>query len=920
MKWNRGIATWLVSIGILGGIAILFVLPVWLQATPTSDQSRPVPSSEPSPYDPEVQHLLETTYLGHAAGLPDPGEPAVVLQKYLEQNAHGYHSLLAADSKKLDSEVAAWEDLTKQYPESRHAYVGLAKHYRTKALATGDIQYTRQAADAYIQAADLAMAHGRIRYTRELSTLLVELGDREGLDEIFGQILAQPKDMDRNRYYLALVHYANGLARFSDDRAWDYFEEAINFHPENNDEAVNLYAQSLLDRGQGEKALDLLDTHFTPEQRIESEIPAFLRKQALELAGLDTASADAELALIRERSSNGPVMGSSPVPSASANSKTVEAELAFPDNEVFISRSLSTGDSRVSTIFAARASASTVGEDAIFSPNGAMNNRWPDMLPTVTANKLATLKWPNSTRAGLVRISTDNRVYYRYFNGSAWEKIECPGSSVKVDWCALSVLPNGHSAIDIAAVVYANNQADIFAVANDNCTIYSSRSVNGTTWGAWQWWGACGDNITAAIMPDGTGFAAIRATQAGNQAAVRYFNGSTWAGSWTGIGGIVNDLALLAYANPAQIGGIRMGLSAVGSDNCTVYGNNWNGSSWSGWFSVASCYKQVSAFNTSDGGAYQLFIGSNDQLSTQRFTGSAWAGIVPQGGMRKWIATAGVNIDDEAGNAYEHTEFSDDCRPQNATPCFPDPNGIDCWTAPTINLAEIIYNEAQGETRGAQAMVGWTVRNRAFQSLKTPSTCGTYPGAEGGGTVTADCRDKVRVSDPNFPQESKQYCCAMHGGQFLWGTSGYQFNDEHVPFDVLRTGGFINMAFRVLNGWVLDMSNPSWKPSGIPGCPQTPSCGTPTSTTGGPFCTYKGGVTNVRELPPGGGPMEFRGNDYCASTNGAPLSSCKWYAGDVCGNHDSPPEDGDPVEVPRYSTTCAQTGASRDNFFWNRQP
>jgi hypothetical protein len=73
MQWHRGIAVWLVSVGILGGVVALVVLPVVLRATPTSDQRIPVPSPEPSPYDPEVQHLLETTYLGHAAGLPDPG-------------------------------------------------------------------------------------------------------------------------------------------------------------------------------------------------------------------------------------------------------------------------------------------------------------------------------------------------------------------------------------------------------------------------------------------------------------------------------------------------------------------------------------------------------------------------------------------------------------------------------------------------------------------------------------------------------------------------------------------------------------------------------------------------------------------------------------------------------------------------------
>ena len=95
--------------------------------------------------------------MGHAAALPDPGEPAVVLQKYLEQNAHGYHSLLAEQSDKLDTALAEWEALVQQYPKSRHAFVGLAKHYRTKAQVFGDISYTHQAADAYIRAAEIGL-------------------------------------------------------------------------------------------------------------------------------------------------------------------------------------------------------------------------------------------------------------------------------------------------------------------------------------------------------------------------------------------------------------------------------------------------------------------------------------------------------------------------------------------------------------------------------------------------------------------------------------------------------------------------------------------------------------------------------------------------------------------------------------------
>ena len=229
-----------------------------------------------------MQQLLDTTYLGHTNELPDLGEPAEVLQKYLEQNAHGYQDQLATQAQKLDTGLAIWKNLVQRYPNSRHAQVALAKHYRAKAIASGDIAYTRQAADAYISATEIGLENGRIRYTRELSELLGELGDRKGLDEIFGRILAQPKDMDHDYYYLALVHYADGLARFSDDRAWSYFEDAIALYPENNLEAINRYAKSLLDRAQPQKALEVLDTHLTSEMRTRHILPVQLRKQALE--------------------------------------------------------------------------------------------------------------------------------------------------------------------------------------------------------------------------------------------------------------------------------------------------------------------------------------------------------------------------------------------------------------------------------------------------------------------------------------------------------------------------------------------------------------------------------------------------------------------------------------------------------------
>jgi hypothetical protein len=176
MRWTHKVTTVFVTCCITGGIGAVFNMPVVLTATALSDPSANVLSPEPTAYAPDVQQLLDTTYLGHTKELPDFGEPAEVLQQYLKQNAHGYQDQLITQDKKLEDGLITWEGLVQRYPKSRHAQVALAKHYRAKAIASGDIAYTRRAADAYISAADLGLENGRIRYTRELSTLLVELG------------------------------------------------------------------------------------------------------------------------------------------------------------------------------------------------------------------------------------------------------------------------------------------------------------------------------------------------------------------------------------------------------------------------------------------------------------------------------------------------------------------------------------------------------------------------------------------------------------------------------------------------------------------------------------------------------------------------------------------------------------------------
>jgi len=328
---------------------------------------------------------------------------------------------------------------------------------------------------------------------------------------------------------------------------------------------------------------------------------------------------------------------------------------------------------------------------------------------------------------------------------------------------------------------------------------------------------------------------------------------------------------------------------AIGSGDCGLYYRDWNGSSWTNWALVATCYKQVSSFSTytGDGGAYMLLLDTNNLLHTNRFTGSVWSGIRPPDTQTPWLAAAGLNIDDDTGNVYEHTQTADDCRVSSflfGPVC--DSHG-NCFYAQGVNLAEIIYNEAAGETLGAQDAVGWTVRDRAFEGLSDTKLCGSYVGAETGGTVTATCRANVQCNAPGLCDNTPRYCCVMHGGQFRVGTSGYQFDDEHVDMDTLTSSGVMFEAELVGTGLVPDIST-SWCPSGIGQCYF--DCLFPDSDQ---F------ISNYSEPSPHG-PMEFQSSVYPL-----PNPSCQQApTANTC---------------PGGATNSVCCNASPNNYFWNRK-
>ena len=230
---------------------------------------------------------------------------------------------------------------------------------------------------------------------------------------------------------------------------------------------------------------------------------------------------------------------------------------------------------------------------------------------------------------------------------------------------------------------------------------------------------------------------------------------------------------------------------------------------------------------------------------------------------------------------FVHNVATDDCRSTTYAQRAVCTSYGQCYYPYLVNLAEILWNEARGESWGQSDMVGWTVRNRALQRV----SCDAYPG----GTTSTTCLTALPCGDPNNCDLSKWYCCSEHGGTTTVGATHYQFNDTHVAMADLEDAATITEAYDIINGRIPDPST-GFIPPGISGCPSPLYCSA--------ACT-----TGANQLSPSpSGPMEYRAYDYCAAA-----ASCKWYAKNTCGDLPTPTNCG---TYPRQNPS--------DNYFWNR--
>jgi hypothetical protein len=211
----------------------------------------------------------------------------------------------------------------------------------------------------------------------------------------------------------------------------------------------------------------------------------------------------------------------------------------------------------------------------------------------------AVSSW-GSSRLDLFVRGTDNALWHRSWDGTAWSV-----------WDSLG----GILTSDPSAVSQGVNSIDVFVRGTDNAIWH--RSWNGTTW---TWWDSVGGIATsrpaAASWSAGHLDFVVRGTD--NGLWHRSWNGAGWS-QWDSVGGY-------ATSDPAATssGAGRFDIVVRGTDN-GLWHRTWNGTTWSAWDSVGGIATSSPAISSCAAGHLDVFVmGTTVGIWQRGSTGGGW--------------------------------------------------------------------------------------------------------------------------------------------------------------------------------------------------------------------------------------------------------------------------------------------------------
>jgi tetratricopeptide (TPR) repeat protein len=228
----------------------------------------------------EVLCIVGGTFLER--DLPGPGEDADLLRRYLEEPP--YAGLTD------EAYVDVMKEAVQMWPGSRFSHAGLARAILSRRREA-TIDEKRQAASAYLKAAEIAFTDRRVRYASELAQLLGDLGDRGSMHAYLNRALRLIPD-EQARFVLYL-EFGRALAQADDRDAEGYLQKAIAIQPEGTWGAYEVYVTFLMERGRPQDVLNLLSPALEARNLIEPSYLHTVRCRALARLGRQ-AEAQAE--------------------------------------------------------------------------------------------------------------------------------------------------------------------------------------------------------------------------------------------------------------------------------------------------------------------------------------------------------------------------------------------------------------------------------------------------------------------------------------------------------------------------------------------------------------------------------------------------------------------------------------------------
>jgi hypothetical protein len=381
---------------------------------------------------------------------------------------------------------------------------------------------------------------------------------------------------------------------------------------------------------------------------------------------------------------------------------------------------------------------------------------WESLGGTFNSPPVA-VSW-GENRIDLFALGTDNAMYHKAWNGSAW---------LPAGW-----EPQGGTFNSPPAVVcWGENRIDIFGLGTDNSMYH--KAWDGSAWDAD--WEALGGTFNSTPVAVSWGENRIDLFGLGTDNAMYHkaWDGSAWDADWEALGGIFTTQPAAVCWGPNRIDLFAVGIGDSGTPLTLpinqMFHKAWNGSAWDeDWESLGGVFNSAPAVCSWGENRLDVFgLGTDNAMYHKAWDGNAWLPTdwEPQGGVFNSAPIAvswGFNRIDLFGlgtdNAMYHKAWDGSAwlpagwEPQGGV--FNQPMMLRLSLKPPAPIPTSGLGGASNyffADISNKNIIGLTITIVITEDLATAAPTGSNQNTEAGFSFQLNCQSPVFSANPNNP-------------------------------------------------------------------------------------------------------------------------------------------------------------------------